>query len=77
MSQMRVAVFSLLWFLYPQKIKMILSVCTALITINDNISCYFIIKFFLRRRGHSKLLLNCWYAALFVVLSCMCVCCVG
>jgi len=30
-----VLVFSLLWFLYSQKIKMILSVRGALITIND------------------------------------------
>jgi len=41
MSQMIVVVFSLLWFLFAQKIKIILSVCAALITINDN-SCYFI-----------------------------------
>jgi len=38
-------VFSLLWFLYSQKIKMILLLCAALITINDN-SCYFIVIFF-------------------------------
>jgi len=44
MSQMMVVVFSLLWFLYAQKIKIIFSVCAALITINDN-SCYFIIIF--------------------------------
>ena len=44
MSQMIVVVFSLLWFLFAQKIKIILSVCAALITINDN-SCYFITFF--------------------------------
>ena len=44
------------------KIKMIMSVCAALITINDN-SCYFIEKFFpARQSGNSKLLLYCWYA---------------
>jgi len=32
-------------FLYSQKIKIMLSVCAALITINDN-SCYFIVHFF-------------------------------
>jgi len=32
---MMVLVFSLLWFLYSQKLKMILSVCGAHITIND------------------------------------------
>jgi len=42
---MMVVVFSLLWFLYAQKIKLILSVCAALITMNDN-SYYFIIIFF-------------------------------
>jgi len=50
-------------FLYPQKIKMILSVCAALITIDDN-SCYFIVNIF-RQGGSSKLLLYHWYAALF------------
>jgi len=38
MSQMMVVVFSLLLFLYSQKIKMILSVCAALIIVDDN-SC--------------------------------------
>jgi len=33
-----------LWFLYSQKIKIILSVCVALIIINDN-SCYIIVNF--------------------------------
>ena len=55
---------------------MILSVRAALITIDDN-SCYFIANIF-RRAGISKLLLCCWYAAFcFVVLSGICVCCVG
>jgi len=45
MPQMMVGVFSLLLVLYSQKIKMILSVCAALITINEN-SCYFIVNFF-------------------------------
>ena len=45
MSQMMLAVFSLLWFLYSQTIKMILSVCAALITFNDN-SCCFIVNYF-------------------------------
>jgi len=36
---------SLLWFLYSQKLKMILSVCAALISIKDN-SCYLIVNFF-------------------------------
>jgi len=54
----------------------ILSVCAALITINRN-SCYFIITFFWPS-GSSKLLVRCWYAALFVVvLSGICVCSVG
>jgi len=38
--------------------------------------CYFIVNIF-RRGGSSKLLLNCWYAALFVGLSGICECCVG
>jgi len=42
---------------------MILSVCGALITINDN-SCYFIVNIFWRG-GSNKLLLYCWYAGLF------------
>jgi len=58
MSQLMAAVFSLLWFLYSQKIKMILSVCAALITVNDN-SCCFIVIFF-QRSESSKLLLYCW-----------------
>ena len=60
-------------FLYFKKIKIILSV--GLITINDN-SCFFIVNFF-RRSGSSKVLLYCWFAALFVVLSGICVCYVG
>jgi len=44
----------------------ILSVCAALITITIN-SCYFIINFF-RPGESSKLLLYCWYSALFVVI---------
>jgi len=40
-----------------------LSVCAALITIDDN-SSYFIVNIF-RRDGSSKLLSYCWYAALF------------
>jgi len=47
--------FSLLLFLYSQKIKMILSVCAALITVDDS-SCYFIVNIF--RRGSSKLVLS-------------------
>jgi len=56
------AVVFLLWFIYSQKNKIILSVCTALIAIDDN-SYYFIVNIF-RRVGSSKLLLYCWYAAL-------------
>jgi len=67
MSHTMVLLFSLLCFLYSQKIKVILSVCAALITI-DNISCNFIVNIF-RESGSSKLLLYCWYAALF--------CCAG
>ena len=48
-------VFPLLLFLYLQKNKTILSVSTALITINDN-SCYVTVYFFLRS-GSRKLLL--------------------
>jgi len=59
MSQMMVGMFSLLWFLYSQKIKMILSVCAALITINDS-SCYFIVNFFLVK----------WFAALILLVCC-------
>jgi len=54
---------SLCYDYYKQKIQMILSVCAALMTINDN-SCYFIANIF-RRGGSSKLLLYCWYAASF------------
>jgi len=50
-----------------------LSVFAAVITINGN-SCYFIVNFF-RPSESSKLLLYCWYAALFVVLNGMCVLC--
>jgi len=67
MSQIIVAVFFCYFF--------ILSACAALITINGN-SCYFIVNF-LRPSGSSALLLYCWYAALFVVLNGVCVCCVG
>jgi len=41
---------------------MVLPVCAALITIDDN-SCYFIVNIF-QEVGSSKLLLYCWYAAL-------------
>jgi len=55
------------------KIKLILSVCVALITINDNL-CYFIIIFFQGSgSSYSKILVYC----LLVVLSAICVCCVG
>ena len=64
MSQMMVAVFSLLCFF-------ILSVCAALVTIKCN-SCYLIVNFF-RPSGSSELLLYCWYAALFVVHNGICV----
>jgi len=54
---------------------MILSVRAALITIDDN-PCYFIVNIF--RRGVS---VSCSYVAgmllCFVVLSGICVCCVG
>jgi len=50
------------------------SVCAALIPIRA--TCYFIVNFF-RPSWSSKLLLYCWYAALFVVLNGICVCCVG
>jgi len=53
----------------------ILSVCAALTVINGN-SCYFIVNFF-RPSGSRKLLLYCWYAALFVVLNGICACCAG
>jgi len=43
MSQMMVVVFTLLWFLHSQKIKIIFSVCAALITISN--SCNFIVNF--------------------------------
>jgi len=46
-------VFFAMIFMFT-KIKMILSVCAALITIDDN-SCYFIVNIF-RRGGSSKLL---------------------
>jgi len=45
------------------KIKMILSVCAAVSTIDDN-SCFFFVNIFCRG-GSSKLLLYCWYAVLF------------
>jgi len=48
-------VFFAMIFTFTQKIKMILSVCAALITIDDN-SCYFIVNIF-RRGESSKLLL--------------------
>ena len=67
-SCMMVLLFSSLWFLYSQKIKMILSVCAALIKIDDN-SCYFIVNIF-QRAGSRKLLLYCWYAALFCCAEC-------
>ena len=55
----------------------VLSVCAVLITINGN-SCYFIVIVnFFRQSGSSELLLYCWYAAYFVVLNGICVCCVG
>ena len=53
----------------------ILTVCSALITINGN-SCYFIVNVF-RPCGSSKLLLYCWHAALLVVLNAICMRCVG
>ena len=56
------AVVYVAMILYSQKIKMVLPVCAALITIDDN-SCYFIVNIF-REGGCSKLLLYCWYAAL-------------
>jgi len=65
MSRMMVLLFSLLWFLYLQKIKTILSVCAhcaALIIIDDN-SCHFIVNIFWRG-GSSKWLSYCCYAAL-------------
>jgi len=52
-----------------------LSVCAAPITISGNM-CHFTVNFF-RPSGSSELLLYCWYAALFVVLNGICVCCVG
>jgi len=53
---------------------MILSVCAALITVDDNL-CYFITNLF-RRGGSSKLLLYCWNAALFCCAEWdMCVLC--
>ena len=70
MSQMIVVVFSLLWFLFAQKIKIILSVCAALITNNDNNSCYLI---FFHGSGSSYfynagMLLACveWHAVAYV-----------
>jgi len=64
-----VAVFSLLQYGF----YIVTTVCAGLITINGD-SFYFIVNFF-RPRGSSKLLLYCWYTALFVVLSVMCVLC--
>jgi len=64
MSQMMVAVFSLLLLVF------ILSVYAVLITINCNSG--FIVNF-VRPSWSSKLLLFCWYAALFVVLNGICV----
>jgi len=43
-------------FIFTQKIKIILSVCAALITINDN-SCYFII-YFVPAKWKSKVFYN-------------------
>jgi len=53
----------------------IFTVRAALITINGN-SCYFIVNFY-RPSESGKLVLYCWYAALFVVLNGIRVCCVG
>jgi len=49
---------------------MILSVCAAHITIDDN-SCYFVNIF--RHGGSSKLLLYCWYAVLLCWVAYVCV----
>ena len=59
-----------------KNIKSLLSVCAALITIND-VSCYFIISFFFREVEvvsyfyNAAVLVCCSFA----VLSCICVCC--
>jgi len=53
-----VLLFSLLWFLYSQKIKMILSVCAALITVDDN-SCYVIVNIFLRGGSSVAIVIDC------------------
>jgi len=56
-----------------KKVKIILSVCAALIAINDN-SCYFIIIFSRAVEVATLIMLVC---CLLVVLSGICVCCVG
>ena len=65
---MIVVVLSLLRILYSQKIKIILSVCGALITIIDS-SCYFIVIFF-RRSGSSRL--NCLLPYIIVLVCYFC-----
>jgi len=74
MSQMMMLLFSLLWFLYSQKIKMVLSEGYVLHSSQSMIInlCYFIVKIFCRG-GSSKLLLNCWYAALLWWVAYVCV----
>jgi len=81
MLQTMMLLFSLLlWFLYSQKIKMTLSVCAPLITIDGN-SFYFVLNLF-QRDGSSKLLSYWWYERCFVLLCWVkwhmcCVCCEG
>ena len=74
MSQMMMLLFSLLWFLYSQKIKMVLSEGYVLHSSQSMIInlCYFIVKIFCRGES-SKLLLNCWYAALLWWVAYVCV----
>jgi len=49
-------------FVFTKNKNDFVSICAALITIDDN-SYYFIVNIF-RRGGSSKLVLYCWYAAL-------------
>ena len=63
--EMMVQVFSLLCFFIHKKIKMILSVCAALITINDN-SCYLIVNFFPAQMEE----VNCSYVSGYAALLC-------
>jgi len=66
MSQMIVAVFSLLCFLY----------CQYVLHSSQSMVIRVIVNFF-SPSGSSELLLYRWYSALFVVVNGICVCCVS